>query len=626
MKHSFSWIFLAASFAAACLFGAWPTQSHAQPLADRVPGDAMIYWGFKGLENMGPGFDQSRFKAVLDASEAAKFMSEFVPAMMAAEARDNPSDAARLEMLGVLLPTIYKRGGAVFVAQPIMSGNEVTPRLGMMVDAGPDADALEAKLKASIEANKAKAIAGSKSRVTRIGTLVVALFGYGEKDAAVAGQGGLPSLGEEVSFKASLKQVHEKPVLALYVNSEELIKLVDKMFKARGETGASARQAQAAIDAMGIRSVKRAVMTGAFEGREWVARAFVESPAPRAGLASMLDCGPVSDEFLSVVPASAESMIAGRFDAGKWFAETRMAAAKILASMSPPKQGARPEDAQNQALVTVDNAIVQIATMTGIDLKTDLFDALGEQWVVFSDRSIGGGGDLGKVLINKPKHPAKLERALSTIGQIAPGFIAMQMPAIKGVQVRQIALGKDVIRYVDSAPVSPAWLIKDGTLYVAAFPQVILDAVAAIEKKGPAITANKDYLAMRKQLSAEKATGVMFMDLPQTADRGYPFLLAGARMMLAQGARRGVVGPAMLVPSFSKIKSELSICGAVTWADNAGWHMAATMPFPAAPLLSTQAVGLIGALCREQPGAATLPVDNGETWETAPATTSPKGK
>ena len=44
-------------------------QASAQPLADRVPADALVYIGWAGSQNLGPAYDASHLKAVAASSE-----------------------------------------------------------------------------------------------------------------------------------------------------------------------------------------------------------------------------------------------------------------------------------------------------------------------------------------------------------------------------------------------------------------------------------------------------------------------------------------------------------------------------------------------------------------------------
>ena len=54
--------------------------ANAQPLADRVPADALLYFGWSGSENIGATYDQSRLKAVLAALRRLGFEPPGTPA------------------------------------------------------------------------------------------------------------------------------------------------------------------------------------------------------------------------------------------------------------------------------------------------------------------------------------------------------------------------------------------------------------------------------------------------------------------------------------------------------------------------------------------------------------------
>ena len=40
----------------------------AQPLADKVPANSLIYFGWRGSDDLGPGYAESHTKAILDQS------------------------------------------------------------------------------------------------------------------------------------------------------------------------------------------------------------------------------------------------------------------------------------------------------------------------------------------------------------------------------------------------------------------------------------------------------------------------------------------------------------------------------------------------------------------------------
>src|SRR3954464_3277065 len=46
---------------------AWVSSAGAQPLADRVPADALLYVGWAGSEHLAPAYAQSHLKGLIDA-------------------------------------------------------------------------------------------------------------------------------------------------------------------------------------------------------------------------------------------------------------------------------------------------------------------------------------------------------------------------------------------------------------------------------------------------------------------------------------------------------------------------------------------------------------------------------
>src|SRR4051794_7541238 len=56
-----------------------PLAAGAQPLADRVPDDALIYVGWAGADTMGPGYAGSHLEAVLKESKFNELISASLP-------------------------------------------------------------------------------------------------------------------------------------------------------------------------------------------------------------------------------------------------------------------------------------------------------------------------------------------------------------------------------------------------------------------------------------------------------------------------------------------------------------------------------------------------------------------
>jgi hypothetical protein len=70
----------------------------AQPLADRVPGDALIYIGWSGSDSMGPGYAGSHLEAVLKDSKLSELVNEALPRLFKQIAAKEPGAAEPLAM------------------------------------------------------------------------------------------------------------------------------------------------------------------------------------------------------------------------------------------------------------------------------------------------------------------------------------------------------------------------------------------------------------------------------------------------------------------------------------------------------------------------------------------------
>src|SRR5437870_4282062 len=88
MKRS-NGLFASISFSLVILSLALVRPAHAQPLADRIPQDAVAYIGWSGSESMGPGYANSHLKAIVDSSNLAQLASESIPRLLERIGKDD---------------------------------------------------------------------------------------------------------------------------------------------------------------------------------------------------------------------------------------------------------------------------------------------------------------------------------------------------------------------------------------------------------------------------------------------------------------------------------------------------------------------------------------------------------
>src|SRR5947208_98352 len=94
-----------------------PLLAAAQPLADKLPDDALVYIGWQGHDSMGAAYEQSHLKAVLDASNLFDLFSDFIPRVMAKIGQKDRAAAAQLRAITELVPVIWRCPTALYVGK-----------------------------------------------------------------------------------------------------------------------------------------------------------------------------------------------------------------------------------------------------------------------------------------------------------------------------------------------------------------------------------------------------------------------------------------------------------------------------------------------------------------------------
>jgi prepilin-type processing-associated H-X9-DG protein len=531
----------------------------AQPLADRVPGDALVYVGWTGSESMPPAYAGSHLKAVLDESKFADFVNGSIPKLLQKAGMANPQAGQVAQLVtaigGPLLrhPTAFYFGG---IEMPAGGQGPPTPKVALLCDAGAEGKAL-----ADLLRNLLAQAQGAPFKVEEQGGLVVLSAGANGWGAA---QKPAAALSAAKGFTAALAQVQQKDsVIAAYVDVEAILAQVDAVIgqSPQGQKWADVR------DALGLKGVKRGIVTAGFDGKDWSSQAFVDVPAPRTGpIPGLFDAKPLTDDILKTIPQSATVAMAGKFDIGALINAIKNGVAKL-----DPNAGDQ-----------VAGAIGQVNQMLGLDIQKDLFDLFGEEWAVYMDPLAAGNGLLGVTVVNKTRGGEKLEASLSKLEDMANAIIKQQMKdAPVTLSFSRVPIGGTTLLHQFAIPlITPAWAIKDGNWYFGLYPQVVEAALEQGGGKNKSILDNEDYVALRKRLGNQPASGVSFANLPRTAPESSQQVLMMSRLYFGFADLFGGEVPPMLLPPLRKIMPHLAPAGGVSWSDPAGWHYKDLSPFP----------------------------------------------
>src|SRR5690606_24858543 len=134
------------------------------------------------------------------------------------------------------------------------------------------------------------------------------------------------SLANNDTFVSAMQKVPGHVAAAAYIDVEALLDMVDQLLQTYAPNDA---EKWARIrDAMNLRGIRRIAYTGGFEGRNWSDRLFVAAPAPRSGVALLLDAQPLDQQTLQLIPRDATLALASRLDLSRLLQEVQRGVAR----------------------------------------------------------------------------------------------------------------------------------------------------------------------------------------------------------------------------------------------------------------------------------------------------------
>src|SRR5882757_1564916 len=192
----------------------------AQPLADRIPSDALFYVGWAGAEKLGPAYAQSHLKGVLDSSNLPELFSELGPRIVRRIQLEQmlQGDPVAKELLPALLSlgeSVWQSPTALYVGPLDYSGKVPMPKVALLCQAGKNAQALSdsaTKLSAELPPDAPFKI---KVQVWAGDILVISNCEMMEKVEE--------SLGQREQFQAAMKQGRPEPGFVAYFDAEKVL-------------------------------------------------------------------------------------------------------------------------------------------------------------------------------------------------------------------------------------------------------------------------------------------------------------------------------------------------------------------------------------------------------------------
>lgn len=570
-----------AALAVASIASLFTSAALAQPLADRVPEDAVFYFGWAGSDSLGDVYGPSHLKAVVDETKARDLFGRYLNELEALVVKNEPNAKEPFRLLRTLGSPVWKHATAFFISKPDLSQPQPKFHLALLCQAGADAG----KLSDEINALLAK---GPKSpmpmQAVAVGDVVCFAMGYESAETAVAEAS--KSLSKTAAFSDALKQVSAKPVTISFINTEAIVASVEEAVSAK-DADASAKVATF-IDSAGLRTMKAFISTAGFDGKDWVDQTFLSVPGTKTGLFTAFPAGAIDAELLKTVPADSTFLVASRFDAAKFIRSLRDAVGKT----------------DEKGLQYFNMGLNGLQQALGTNVLDNVLEPLGSDWAVYSSPRTGTGL-LGMVAVNKLDDPERLKKALNTASVNLTNWINVGIRKGRGTQsnppvtvhTAPTKVGDVDVTYLALPIVAPAWTIKDGKLYLGLYPQTVGAAARVAGKGGASITTSEKYQSVLKRLGNSSPESVSYFDLQTSASYGgfYPQIMLLARYA-GFGDLFGLTLPEPLLPPMDTLIDHLTPAGSISWQDDAGFHKKSVTPFPGANIVSEQGAVMAGGV------------------------------
>ncbi len=313
-------------------------------------------------------------------------------------------------------------------------------------------------------------------------------------------------------------------------------------------------------------------LTEGFRGEAWGNQLTIQAPAPRRGLAMLLDPPPLEDADFSTVPTDAPMVLAMGFDLNEFFSLIREAV-----HAADPEAGRQFEE-----------AVANVNQMLGVDFEADLIQGLGTGHVIFQDPAIAGRSGLGLLWTTRLAKPDQFAAALTTAQNIANGLIAAQThDSPLSVQIHTLERDGVELHTMALPGIAPTWSVFEGRLHVGLYPQSILAATDR-RQATQSILDVPAFAKLHTVAGDHSMTGLSYVDLPATAPGSYQTFLMMEHLATGLGAMAsGESFPAVL-PPFRRFEPHLAPVSSVSWMDDTGYQSQGSTPFPGAMLLASQ--------------------------------------
>jgi len=535
------------------------------PLADQVPTDAILYFGWAGTDEMSEAYGESKLRAFLEASKLIEKWRGPINQIMVRlemEAQHDREAQFALEAIKELLPTALQRPWAFYIdhVELMPEGEEPIVSATLKIDPGPDmGDQIEQVL------SKYVGLLNDENP-----DLPVSLLEDDYYVGIVISNIENPEAKEMGLILPEGTRPVENPLMVTHVDTAKIYTLVMQGIDMYKGDDPDTPKVLAVLEVLKLDEIKSLTALVGFDEGEWVESAFLASPGPREGVLTLVENDPIDEQAMTLVPATASWARVLHFDTAKVMPMVR----KVVAAAEP------------EALEEMEEGLAEFREETGLDLEENIINALGKTWVIYSEPTFPSMFGPGLCFINVPNDPEALDQTLQVLAQ----FINAQANRGNAMfRITELDLQEIKVSTIGLPFMTLAWGLHEGRFYFATSPDAVLKAHQTANDPESSLANSEKFQAVYERLGQHPSISLMYTDLEKSAPQMYP--LYAMLMNFAAGPVLNETGINLMgiIPTLGEILPHLEPAGSAFWYDENGFYSYKVEPFPGSLLLSPEA-------------------------------------
>jgi hypothetical protein len=294
----------------------------------------------------------------------------------------------------------------------------------------------------------------------------------------------------------------------------------------------------ALIDALGMGNLKSLEATGGLDGNGFLTRTVIRMDGPPEGVLALLGDDALSEDDLKGIAADATFALSLRLDGAQLLDRVLDVATRV----------------EPRAVRELQDGLDEIREELGLDIRSDILEALGDTWHVSTSPGSGGivfGWTAEATVRDRDRLNATLNRML---GYAQASFSQGR----RSPRIKQFQFAGETIYFLsvpdDDFLIAPAWCITDDRLMVGLFPQA-LKARLSHEEDSPCLAEIPEVAGLFRGDS--RPVLVAYQDTRALFETFYPFLLMVARAAFSEFQEEGVDLDVSLLPSTGAVSKHL---------------------------------------------------------------------